>query len=73
MGIKAILSRLLLSPYVGSLIRHGLTAAGAILVAKGVIDSGQAADFVDAAAPVIVGGVGWVIGQGASLLEKRDR
>lgn len=42
-----------MNPTVSSLIRHGLTAAGGFLVAKGLASADQVAELAGAAATVI--------------------
>ena len=42
-----------MNPTLSSLIRHGLTAAGGFLVAKGLASAAQVAELAGAAAPVI--------------------
>ena len=51
--------------WVSALIRHGLTAAGAALVAKGVVDEGTWTE--------IAGGVVALIGVIWSLMDKKGR
>lgn len=55
--------------WIGSLVRHGLTALGGALVAVGVTDA-DAAGFVDAATPVVTGVAVFAVGQLWSLAQK---
>lgn len=48
-----------MNPNIASLIRHGLTAAGGFLVAKGLASADQIGEL--AGAIVSVAGIGWSI------------
>ena len=48
-----------MNPTLSSLIRHGLTAAGGFLVAKGLASADQLAELVGAV--VSIAGVGWSV------------
>lgn len=49
--------------YLTSLIRHGLTALGALLVAKGIIDQDTADQMVAGNTDIVLGVVSYLIGQ----------
>ena len=49
--------------YLTSLIRHGLTALGALLVAKGIIDQETADQMVAGNTDIVLGVVSYLIGQ----------
>lgn len=49
--------------YIKSIIQHALTALGAVLVAKGIIDQDQVQQFVDANIAVCVGAITYFVGQ----------
>lgn len=70
--LKGFLTKLLLGPYVGSLVRHGLTALGAILIAKGIVDAEQANTWVEATMVLVPGIVSWLAGQLSSFAAKRQ-
>ena len=53
----------LFNKYVKSIVQHGVTALGAILVAKGIIDAEQVQQFVDTNVAIIVGAITYFIGQ----------
>lgn len=53
----------LVSKYVKSIVQHGVTALGAILVAKGIVDAEQVQQFVDTNVAIIVGAITYLIGQ----------
>lgn len=52
-----------MTKYIKSIVQHGLTALGAILVAKGIIDQDQVQQFVDTNVVVIVGAITYGLGQ----------
>lgn len=57
--------------YLGSFVRHGLTALGGVLVTVGISEE-DAANFSSAAAPIFAGIVSYGIGQLLSLKKVRD-
>lgn len=60
----------LMSKWITSLVKQGLTALGAVLVAAGIIEADQATQFVDTNVSVIVGAVLYGIGQLWDLVKK---
>lgn len=59
---------------IGSVIRHGLTAVGGILVAQGILDSPEpVAQLVDPMTQIIVGVVVYFLGQTWSIFEKKKK
>lgn len=66
------LRKLLISNYAGSIIRHGLTVAATLLVAKGVISSEQGLAFVDAAVPLILGALSAALAAFSSAANKSE-
>lgn len=48
-----------MNPNIASLIRHGLTAAGGFLIAKGLASAGQVDEL--AGALVTLAGIGWSV------------
>lgn len=61
--------RLDMDRWIGSFVRHGLTALGGALVAVGVAEP-DAAQFVDATAPIVTGVLVYAVGQVWSLAQK---
>ena len=53
----------LMTKYIKSFIQHAITALGAILVAKGILDPDDVQKFVDTNVAVIVGAITYAIGQ----------
>lgn len=49
--------------YLTSLVRHGLTALGALLVAKGIIDQDTADQMVNGNTDIVLGVISYLIGQ----------
>lgn len=56
--------------YIKSIIQHGITSAGAVLVACGIIDNDVLDQFVDANTEFIAGGILYLVGQIWSLIKK---
>lgn len=63
MGWLDTLKEKLVSKYIKSIVQHGITALGAILVAKGIVDAEQVQQFVDTNVAIIVGAITYLIGQ----------
>ncbi len=61
-----------ITTYGGSLVRHALTAAGAILVAKGLASPNDVEILSGIVGPKILGAFLYLVGQGWSLLEKKE-
>lgn len=61
----------LLSKYLGSVIRHMLTALGGGLVSLGVLRAGQDAAFVSVNSEVVIGLLVYAAGQGLSFVAKK--
>ncbi len=55
--------------YIGSILRHGLTALAGFLVAKGMIEQSLAEAFIAGNLPVLVGLASYLLGQGLSLFK----
>ncbi len=53
----------LMSKYIKSIVQHALTALGAILVAKGILDPDDVQQFVDTNVAVLVGAITYGLGQ----------
>lgn len=49
--------------YIQSIIQHGLTAIGAILVAAGIVDNDTVAQFVTVNTAILSGVIMYIIGQ----------
>ena len=60
-----------LSPFIGSIVRHLLTALAGVLVAKGYIDQQVATQAVEANSAIITGLVLYWIAQGWSFKQKQ--
>lgn len=56
--------------YVGSLVRHGLTAIAGSLVTIGINES-QADSFVSASTPIVIGVGTYIVSQAWSFLQKK--
>ena len=52
--------------YITSIIRHALTALGALLVGKGIIDQDTADQMVSGNTDIILGVISYLIGQACS-------
>jgi hypothetical protein len=63
----------LIRKFFGSFVRHGLSVAAGAFVAKGVIDQQTAQAAVGPGTEVVLGVLAYMIGQGLSLLEKKNR
>lgn len=57
--------------YGTSILRHALTAGGAILIAHGLGTPAEVAAVSGFIAPKVVGSVLYILGQGWSLFEKK--
>jgi hypothetical protein len=62
---------LFLAPFVGSFVRHGLTAAGGYLVAKGVASPEAVDGAASSLAEIAIGGVVFLGGFIPSLFGKK--
>ncbi len=60
----------LVDKYVGSVVRHGLTALAGILVGYGVTQ-GQADEFILSNYEVIMGLIAYALGQGLSFIKTK--
>lgn len=49
--------------YLTSIIRHGLTALGALLVGKGIVDQDVADNMINNDTEIVLGVISYVIGQ----------
>lgn len=58
-----------MNKWIGSFVRHGLTAIGGALVAVGVSEP-DAANLVDVATPIVTGVLVYAVGQVWSLAQK---
>lgn len=58
--------------WIGSVVRHGLTTVGGVLIAIGVGES-ETQTFITAAIPVVSGGLSIGLGIALSFAEKRAR
>lgn len=59
-----------ITTYGGSLVRHALTAAGALLVARGLVTQTEITVLDGVIAPKVLGAFLYVLGQGWSLVQK---
>lgn len=53
----------LMTKYIKSIVQHALTALGAILVAKGILDPDEVQQFIDTNVAVVVGVITYGLGQ----------
>lgn len=58
---------IVISALFGSVVRHALTAAGALLVAKGIVTPAESAAFISANTAVLLGLITYFAGQAWSL------
>lgn len=56
--------------YIQSLIQHGLTALGAVLVAAGIADNETVSQFVTVNTAIITGAVVYALGQFWAMFTK---
>lgn len=56
--------------YIQSIVQHGLTALGAILVAAGIADNDTVSQFVTVNTAIITGAVVYLLGQLWSMFTK---
>lgn len=66
------LKNLIISKYLGGIVRHIITAVAGFLLAIG-IDASVVEQFSDSGSVVLVGVATWVIGYFASYKEKKKR
>ena len=57
--------------YISSIVRHGLTFVGGLLVAKGFIDEETANSFVAVNSELVLGLVTYLVGQLLSFYDKK--
>ena len=55
-----------------SIVQHGLTAIGAVLVAAGIVDNDTVAQFVSVNGAIITGAIMYVLGQLWSGFTKQE-
>lgn len=60
-----------LAPFVGSLVRHGVTVAGGILVAKGLADQGAVDQAASGLGDIVGGSAIYLIGQALSFIKAK--
>ena len=70
--IQTILSKLLLSGFFGSYVRHILTGLGGFLIAKELANAEQATNLVNALVAIAPGVISYLIGQLSSLKRKTE-
>ena len=58
--------------YVQSVVQHGLTALGAVLVAAGIVDNDTVAQFVTVNTAIITGAVMYAVGQLWAVFTKQE-
>lgn len=61
----------LMKKYVKSIVLHAVTALGALLVAKGIIDQEQVQQFIDTNVAIAVGAITYLLGQLMDIKTKK--